>query len=243
MIHLPPDLSHDQYNIVGQVQPDGFVEGGDSTIFTGLYVYLSGIEYPYRATFEKGFGGYVRHPHPSQSFNGFAAFYRNPWTGVISRDQMTGIFAGLISQRDRAGAWRQVAHHACSLFLFSYNSIINGQDPIVAKRKFPDLTGPDIWAMHIRATNLWIAYPLLLLFDLHLLAGAAVVRLTPDNDDNIATITKLFIALDHMPTPWSKLALKVFSKKLILDKMNRYCNGWRKLSAIYKLIEKKVKSL
>lgn len=236
-------MTVDKYGIHGQVQEDGLVEGGDSTIFTGLYIYLSGEKFPYRRTFEKGFGGYVRHPEPQSSFNGFAAYYRNPWTGVISRDQMAGIFAGLISQEDKIGLWRQLVHHACSLFLFSYNTIHNGQDPKTAGRKVPDLTGPDIWALHIRGLGLWPLYPLLWVLDLHLLANAVVARLTPKNDDNIATITKLIISNEHMPTLISLLAVHIFTKKLMVDKMRSYCLGWRKLKNLYSLLEYRILSL
>lgn len=143
-------MNKDKYNIIGQIQPDGSIEGGDSVNWMGHYLYLTKHKFPFRKTFEVGFGAYVRHPDPKQTNNGFGAYYKNPWDGVISRDQLIGIIMGLMSQKDRIGMVKLTLHHALRGFLFTYNTRKNGQNPTQTKWKIPDLTFMSIWALILR---------------------------------------------------------------------------------------------
>src|SRR5690606_39974850 len=119
-------LHRDQYGIRGQIQPGGWVEGGDSACWMGAYIYLTGDKFPYVKTFEKGFGGYVRHTDPKNTYNGFGAYYKNPWNGCMSRDQLTGVLGALIRQKEHAAMLRLFLQHSLRLFLFDYKTIQNG---------------------------------------------------------------------------------------------------------------------
>lgn len=219
----------DKYGILGQIQPDGSVEGGDSACWMGHYVYLGG-DFDYVKTFEKGFGGYVRHPHPEQTYNGFGAYYKNPYNGCISRDQLTGVLLGVIARKDKLAMLRIILNHACRGFLFSYNTIKNGSDPATAKWKLPDFTVFDIWATMLRGFGKlsYLFFPLLCILDLHLLLGAMFDKYF-DNDepDVINFIGKMLVAREHVPTPVSWLATKFVNKGNLLTRLMAYWGTWR----------------
>lgn len=223
-------MHRDKYGIIGQIQPDKSVEGGDSACWMGHWIYLTDEKFPYVKTFEKGFGGYCRHPHPEQTYNGFGAYYKNPWNGCISRDQFTGVLLAVIKQQDHKAMLRIILQHACRAFLFSYNTIKNGTDPKIAKWKLPDLTLFDIWAMELRGFGKlsWIFWPLLCVLDIHLLLSAMFDKYF-DNDepDVINAIGKLMVSREYVPTPVSWLATKFYNKQNLLKRLTAYWGTWR----------------
>lgn len=232
----------DKYGILGQIQYDGNVEGGDSVCWMGHYLYLTKKKFPFSNTFERSFGAYVRHPDPKQTYYGFGAYYKNPWDGVISRDQLTGVIAGLISQQDRLALLRVMCHHALSLFLFSYNTRINGQPPTASKWKMPDLTFFNIWALYLRGFGKlsWVFYPLLVVLDLHLLIDTLISNRSSDEDQINFTIRTL-IAKDNVPTIISKLAYKILNKEFLLSNLKAYWCGWRQQPGMYNLYKERLK--
>lgn len=240
-------MNRDKYGIIGQIQGDGSIEGGDSACWNGHYTYLRGKDaVPYVDTFEVSFGGYVRHPHPEMTNNGFGAHYEHPWSGCISRDQLTGVLAGVIGEKNKLAMLRIMLNHALRGFLFSYNTIKNGRDPKTAKWKMPDITFMDIWAMMLRGFGpiSWVFWPLLLVLDLHLLLGAVYDRYFDNKEpDVINFLGKLFVSVDHVPTPVSKLALKFVNKENLLSRLREYWCGWRDNCEIVDLYEKKLDSL
>ena len=225
-------MNRDPEGIIGQIQPDGSIEGGDSVCWQGHYIYLTDDmeKFPFRKTFEVGFGSYVRHPDPNRTNNGFGAYYRNPWDGCISRDQMTGILIGLIGSKDVYGVFRLALHHALRLFLFTYNTIKNGNDPKIAKRKLPDLADFSILALIIRGLGpvKWLLWPILCLLDLQLLGSIVYNRFTKSSkDDVINMVGRLLVSLEHAPTPVSILAGKTLDKPHISSRLTEYWCGWR----------------
>jgi hypothetical protein len=239
-------LTKDKYGILGQIQPGGWVEGGDSACWMGHYVYLTNSDFPYVKTFEVKPGGYVRHPDPMLTYNGFGAHYKSPWNGCISRDQWTGVIGGLIRQKERMALLRLILHHALRGFLFSYNTIPNGQDPKKTKfnllkffyrkkgenfYKLPDFTVFDIWATYLRGFGAisWILWPLLCVLDLHLLVNTVLTNLEKDNDQINYTM-KYLVAREFVPTPTSWLASKILNKDRLIDLLGQYWAGWRQQS-------------
>ena len=221
-------MNVDEDGILVQVQADGSLEGGDSANWMGHWIYLTDGDFPFVDFFEKDWGGYCRHPMPSMTNNGFGAFYQNPWDGVISRDQLTGIIAALISQKKYLAMLRLFFHHAMRGFLFSYNTIHNGVEPKTAGWKFPDLTLFDIWAHELRGFGKfsWILYPLLLVLDLHMLMATLLHR-KKYNSDPISYALKLIVSHDHIPTLTSLLSWKLCDKHKLVDEVSNYWSGWR----------------
>jgi hypothetical protein len=252
-------LHRDKYGIIGQIQPDGSIEGGDSATWNGAYVYLTNSDFPYVKTFEVSWGGYVRHPHPEQTYNGFGAYYANPWSGCMSRDQWTGVIGALIRQKERMALLRLIAHHALKGFLFTYNTIPNGQDPTKTKFnllkffyrkkgenyfKLPDITLFNMWGMYLRGFGAfsWIFWPLLCVLDLHLLIDTVFSNKQDDNDQ-INYALRMMVAREFVPTPTVALAVKILDKQHLLDMLKGYWCGWRNNCDMYPLYEKKITEL
>jgi len=184
--------------------------------------------FPYCLVFGTGFGAFVRHPVPELTNGGFGAYYHNPWDGVISRDQLTGILAGLIAQKKRWDAFKLILHHMCWLMLFSYNTRKNGAFPASTPWKWPDFTGPDIWALEIRALGPWgwPLYPLLCVFDLHTIFNTLVHRWMKKNDP-INFAMKIIIGKNNTATPVSLLAFSMVNKDKLIRELRDYWCEWR----------------
>lgn len=241
------NFTFDDWGVLGQIQDSGWIEGGDSLCWTGLYCYLTKHQIQMAGIFEVHWGAYVRHPDPKASKHGWASFYKSPWTGVISRDQLTGLIAGLIANKDTKAIIRLLMHQSLSLFLFTNNRLINGRDPNQGKFKaIGDFTGPDIWALYIRALPRGVGailWPLLIILDIHSLLNTFVINATPKNDDNINSLMKLFIAQDRLPTPTAFLARRLVNKELMIDKMKRYWTFWRKQPGMFDLYKERIERL
>lgn len=227
-------MNRDQYGMIGQIQADGTVEGGDALCFNcNLSFYWRPIDFTF---FRVGFGAYVRHPDPENTNEGFGAYYKHPWDGCISRDQATPLIGCLIKYRHKKLFLEYLVHHGAWLFSFMYNTRKNGQQPNKTKWKWPDPTGPDIWAMEIRGLMhffwpLWILYPLLVIMDLHLLINTLYVNRKED-DDIQAFMIKFLIAQEYFPTPLSYLAAKLLDKQRVYGKIKSYWSGWRQLPEV-----------
>lgn len=249
-------MNRDKYGIIGQVQPEGWIEGGDSVCWMGHWLYLNGGVDPEGKTvtnvdsfikfFEVSFGAYVRHPDPEMTYNGFGAHYANPWNGCITRDQLTGILAALVVGKKYTAMLRLIVHHMAWLMLFSYANIKNGRDPKIAPWKLGDPTVFDIWATQIRGLGpvAWLLWPLLCILDLHILISTVWTNYEPDTENDVINHTaKLMIAKEHKPTPLSWLAWKLCDKKGLLRKLKLYWAGWRANPEYVELYEKKFKLL
>lgn len=217
-----------EFGELGQLQSDGTIEMGDSANWTGHHIYLTDVDFPYVEFYEKHCGGYVRHPFPETTKNGFGSFYDNPWAGCISRDQLTGIIAALISLKEYKAMLRLIFNHSLRGFLFAYNTIHNGADPRTAGWKFPDLTLLDIWAHELRGLGWisWLFYPVLMIFDLQMLAST-IVNNNRFRLDPISYAIKLIVSKEHVPTVISLLSWKLCDKKKLIEDIDRYWSGWR----------------
>jgi hypothetical protein len=236
----------DKSGIIGQpIDDGGRIEGGDSACWMGHYIYLTNDQtFPYVETFEKRLGGYVRHPDPDMTNNGFGALCADSFDGCISRDQLTGILLALIAQKKRVATLALLLDHMFRLFLFAYNTIPNGADPETSKRKMPDLTLFDIWALEIRSLGLFglILYPLLCVFDLHVLFAVLIDRIGFNRKDNdvINLAGKLIAGKEHLPTPISLLAFKLADKRSLMVRITDYWSGFRDNKGFIPLFEGKL---
>ena len=239
-------IHRDSNNIIGQIQKNGSIEGGDSACWQGHHVYLTNDKnnFDYVNTFEIACGAYIRHPHPEQTFNGFGAHYKNPWNGCISRDQLTGILGALIKKKEYFALLRMIPQHLCWLFLFSYNNIKNGVDPKTSKWKWPDITFFNVWAMFLRGFGItsWLMWPLLCILDLHLLIDTVIVNKS-DNEDAINYLLRLLVSRDYVPTPISKLCVKLLNKDHLAKLLEKYWTGRRDNPGMYDLQKQAINRL
>lgn len=258
------EITRDVHGIIGQVQQgtwDKWVEGGDSAAWNGYYSYFSKDTktLPYVKTFEIGFGAYVRHPVPVATNNKFGAYYNNPWDGCISRDQLGGILLGIIAERDYLAMLRLMLHWSLRLFLFSYNTIQNGEDTTKTKfsifkffynpeqenyYKMPDLTFFNMWGLALRGFGVmsWIFWPLLVVFDIHMLADAMLAN-KDDNKSINSHLGRLHVATKVAPTPLSYLSRKLANKQVFKKKAEHYWAGKRVNPGISDLMQKAIEKL
>jgi len=213
----------DENGVLGQRESDGTFGGGDSTSYMGQYIYLcpDAIDFNYARFFSVGFGAYVRHPQ-----NNYSSYYKHPWDGRISRDQLKGILLALIKQKNTKEILKVFIHHAAWLWMFAYNARGNGS---LTKWKLPDLTGPDVWAMYIRGVfgkAAILFYPILCILDLHNLINALAVKRN-NNGHVISFLACLFVSVDIAPTFVSKYTLKINSYKFLIANLITFWCGFR----------------
>lgn len=231
----------DKYGLIVQKQHDGSLDGGDTINWTGHEVYLRRMETAPMSLFERGWGGYVRHFDQSLSNNGFAAYYNGPWDGVISRDQLTGIIAWLITARDYVSAITLLGHHACWGFLFAYNTRKNGADPKLVKWKIPDLTLFETWGCEVRLFGpwSWLLFPIALVCDFFLFLRTIWFNLNGSSDP-ISFSMRMFICREHVPTMFSVLAWSALDKTKLEDSLWKYWCGWRDNEIMYWLYMERI---
>jgi len=265
-------MNRDKHGIIGQIQPAYSVievEGGDSATWMGHWLYLNNGTDPggirvkntedYVKFFEKGFCGYVRHPDPEMTYNGFGAYYDGPYKGCMSRDQLTGVLAALIKGGHHKAMLRVILNHATRGFLFTYNTIHNGRDPKNYKFnlikffrnpnkdpyfKLPDLTMFKTWAMMLRGFGKlsWIFWPLLCILDLQMIIDTLIGN-KEEEDDTINYAGRLFTSRDYVPTPTSWLALRILDREKLLGDLRHYFCRWRDNCEFLPLYEEKIRNL
>ena len=235
----------DKYGSIGQISPDGTIDGGDSVNWEGHRSYLSndrlygtmGI-----LTYQEFFSefGYVRHPESAPT----ASYYKNPWNGNISRDQLTGILCYHIKYTNDLEALKIILHHGAWLWLFAYNTVRNGDTTF--KWKWPDVTLFDIWALELRMFGKlsWIFWPILNILDIHnLLNTISFNWIEPEDEDSISFAIKTIACREHIPTITSWITWKILKKDKLLRLVKSYWCNWRRNCGMYDLYEKKVKEL
>lgn len=153
-------------------------------------------------------GNYVRHPNKEWDASDFDRF---------SRDQMKPLIVAL-GYWDRAELKDLAIGHLKRGFLFMTNTRQNGANKhshgtngYDYSWRMPDITGPDVWALFIRAFRAWWLYPLLLVFDLYLVFTAIKWRWSPKHNIAMNSCLCIMYAKAALPTPWSWLATKIVS--------------------------------
>jgi len=207
-----------------------YIEKGDSASWSGLYDYLTGGQGIPMDFFEVGFGAYVRHPVPHPIENKYGSYYKNPWNGNFTRDQMTGPMASRIGRKDYKGLLRMGFHWALRGFLFAYNNKQNGVDPYNSPWRFPDITGPDMWATYLRGFGKfsYLFRNILLILDFHILLATFVTRFVTKEDEHVMNyLTRLMISCEYQPTIISFLSKKMIDTAQIDKALLKYWGGWR----------------
>lgn len=233
--------ARDKYGLIVQDQSRGILDGGDTVNWEGHRVYLTdGVGTPL-SLFETGKGGYCRHFDPDMTYKGFGSYYQNPWDGVISKDQLTGIIAWIIKTKDYRAAVSLLLHHFCWLFLFAYNTRANGEDPETTSWKIPDPTLFETWCIEFRMIP-WVFYPLAWISDLYLILRVLLFNLQGSSDP-ISFTMRIFICIENMPTLWSYLAWKILNKNKLLKALENYWCGWRQHPTMFEYYKRKIEML
>lgn len=146
----------DDYGVMGQIQADGSVEGGDSLCWNGhafvvgahveigkFVDYINSRYHPvvmYNNFFLCPF--LVRHPWSQSKHSHFSSYSNGVYDGCLSRDQLTGFLGANAIHKTKVsnkmvGDW--IEHYAFRGFLFTNNTIVNGADAYKhrAKRLVP----------------------------------------------------------------------------------------------------------
>lgn len=160
----------DEKGYPGCRQYDGTWDGGDTAAILGTIMALSPditalvvqpLEQP--CPYDVVYGQPLRHPDAKK-------WYGMPWR--YSRDQLIAMLCGAMT----AGLPldRVYASHKKRWFLTAWNTRKNGV--VETPWKFPDITGPEIWALWIRYHAPWWGWFVLSFLDIETLVGAIVWR-------------------------------------------------------------------
>lgn len=212
MTYLPLDEYRDQYGVITQ-HPEWGADAGDSA-------HRHGIEYLFNGTLSKPIsyfytkeGTLIRHPE------GLPVWVREK--DRSSRDQNTPWLAAFAVHGNKEEA-KRVAKAVLSNYSRFHNFKKNGT--LDAPDKFPDVAGPEIWALFIRGMRIKILYPVLYILDLETLAGTLFWNWgrSEHDSDNTNHIALLKASNEVMPTFVSKLALKLLNKEKAILKLKHY---------------------
>lgn len=166
-------------------------------------------------------GNYVRHPNKDWDASDFDR---------MSRDQLKPLVVAL-GYWDRKELKDFTIGHLKRGFLFCNNTRQNGANKFTHGTKnydyswrFPDVTGPDVWALFIRAWKAWPLYPLLLLFDIYLIVTAIKWRWFPKHNIALNSTLSLMQAIHRLPTPLSWLASKTMPVPKLIEICREHLN-------------------
>ena len=231
-------------NVIGQVQGGG-IDGGDSASWNGIYNYLTdgkGVDMTY---FEVGFGAYVRHPDPDPVTDTFEAYYKSPWDGNFTRDQMTGTVAGLGAQKNYGALIRLGLHWSLRGFLLAYNNRENGVDPAKGPWRFPDLTLLDMWALYIRMFPIAFLFRgVLNILDVMVLINTFIVtHITKEDEHVLNFLIKVITSVDRTKTLTSYLTSKIIDREQMDKALTKYWCNWRRNCGFVNLYRAKMKKV
>lgn len=197
--------------------PTNGLDGGDSCAY-GFAIFYSAIiahQIPnigsgvvYAKKLEQQPGRYCRNPDLTKWYS---------QTSTFSRDQLIPLicYLGIAGYTDFL--IRLFIAHLKRGLLFAWNTTQDNQwvDKPGYTWKFPDLTGPDIWALWIRAFNAWYLYPLLIILDLYTLIGMLFYRLSLIQTTlQMNCILEIDFSNQKLMTPISWLTKKIYGKSM-----------------------------
>lgn len=198
-------------------------DGGDSCAHgcAILYAAIRNDDVPteamlgvYSSKLEVTSGRYCRNPDTTMWYSRVNTF---------SRDQLTPLLALLGIRQQYAATRRLFWQHMKHLLLFAWNTRQNASYPGTSAYawKIPDITGPDILGMYIRAFDVWALYPILFLSDVFTLAGSIIYRLKLSSSTiQMNQIIMVDFSNLVMPTPISWLAQKIYGKATPIAALN-----------------------
>lgn len=200
----------DENGIPGTMGDDRYFDGGDSAAIAGTIWALGGVTcFPEKFISTKRFVP-VRHPDSTKWYGK---------TDRFSRDQLIPMLCCGIAAKSIALELLFLAHRR-RWFLTSWNTKQN--HVMDGPSKFPDICGPEIWALWIRYKwpNAWWARVILNFLDIQTLLGAIQWRLFPPSQ----------LTRNHMLV---SLAIRDTAPTLLGWLVNKI-NDWTDLIAMWK---------
>lgn len=203
----------DENGYPGTIQADGSYDGGDTAAIIGTIRAL--VPYMYNITCPMAQCIPIRHPDSTK------------WYGQkdrFSRDQLLAVLCGDLNQDDYNVPFIYESHKR-KYFLTAWNTKGNGQMDMLDK--FPDICGPEVWALWIRIMSPWWSRVLLPLLDIQTLIGAIQWRwFTPAT--NRVTRNHMLVCLatrSNSPTVTSRLACWINDWQDLVNRWEAHCEA------------------
>lgn len=155
-----------------------------------------------------GYGCYRRSPDPRHW--GF-----NPLN--LSRDQLSQLKQGLAACGYKKELFKVLLAQILRLGLHQNVKRVDN----AGNFKFPDLPTPNELSVYLRGLLGWIAWPALLILDLSFFVDLALRKDSNWDADNMVAANLLY-ASHKCPTPWSKLAMKLYKKTNFAQRLWNY---------------------
>lgn len=196
----------------GTRQYDGTFDGGDTAAVLGtLWFFGEATHLTLPWNYDQN--APLRHPNA-------LAWYGQP--DRFSRDQLIAVLCGMTSLY-RVEHRRLFNAHKQKWFITAWNYRANGS--MDAKQKFPDITGPEIWALWIRLKKPWWARLVLCTLDLETLVSAIHWRL--GRKDRVTRNHMLICLNAHntLPTLASRLANLINDWRELSDRWSAHCEA------------------
>ena len=221
----------DDWGFICKIQSDGSLEGGDTLANEATFWLFSDITVmPPRLAFcEVDPGVWVRHPHESG------------WTSdpeYTSGDQVRSMLTACIVKGETIAPRRFCLAHSKRGFLFMGNVRRNGSTPKnhgevyeyengqPVRRNYNwkpgDFTGPEFWALLIRATRNEKKKWLLNYLDYATYKTAQYYQKKPPGDDIRNRLQVTIASTEVWPTKYSLKAKAMYSREFFTDRMHRF---------------------
>ncbi len=201
----------DENGYPGTRQWDGSWDGGDTAAIMGTVDSFDNRVLHVPAPF--GIDGIpLRHPDTSR------------WYGQqdrFSRDQLVGMLCSCLNVAHREYSFLKA--HKKKFFLTAWNTRGNGEMDM--PKKFPDTTGPEVWALWLRILRPWWAKLVLPILDLETLINTFLWRYI--RKDNVARNQMLVCLMiqKHSPTWVGWLAYKLLPWEDLLTRWENHCKA------------------
>lgn len=221
----------DKRGFICKIQSDGSLEGGDSMANEASYWFFSG---------HKGMPSNLKQCEISPG-----TWVRNPFTGdwpsdpeYTSGDQVRSMLTACIVKGEAEAPKRFREEHSKRGFLFMGNVRRNGSVPgnhgevykykngKPVRRNYNwkpgDITGPEFWALLIRATRNKGKRWLLKYLDYATYKTAKYYRKNPPGNDIRNRLQVTIASTEVWPTKYSLKAKAMYSREFFTDRMSRF---------------------
>lgn len=205
------DLSKycDKDGYPGTLQEDGTWDGGDTAAILGtLWFFNKGPSLPLP------FNGNAPARHPDKS-----KWYGQP--DRFSRDQLIPILCDLAMNSSVIPRLR--TSHKSRYYLTAWNTRKNGV--MDAPKKFPDFTGPEVWALWLRVYKPWWARLVLPFLDLELLLSAIHWRFFRKDRVTRNHMLSLLACNKVLPNLVTKLAYNITNWDALVTRWDEHCKA------------------
>lgn len=208
----------DENGYPGTRQSDGSWDGGDTAAILGTVKALTpmaaDVAFPMDLPMWSSPKVPTRHPD-------YTRWYGQP--DRFSRDQLIPWLCTYLIEEPRVSEYWVQRSHAERRYLLAWNTRGNGA--MEMPEKFPDITGPEVWALWLRISKPWWRHAFLWLFDLETLVNTLLWRWY--RKDNVCRNQMLVCLMtqDHSPTITSWLSYHLLNWQDLLIRWENHCKA------------------